>query len=46
MRLEAFWRPGRPQELKPLKLLKLLKLSKLLNLEASGSGFGRPLSLF
>ena len=42
-RLEAFWRPGRPQK---LKLLKLWKLSKLLNPEASGSGFGRPLSLF
>ena len=43
MPLEAFWRPGRPQE---LKLLKLLKLSKLLNPGASGRGFGRPISLF
>ena len=33
-------------EAQELKLLKLLKLSKLLYLEASGSGFGWPLSLF
>ena len=46
MPLDAFWRPGRPQESKLLKLLKLLKLSKLLNAGASGRGFGRPLSLF